>query len=205
MGSKLNLKDINMYDNSKYNKDKVNDIKYSLKYEEKIEYMQSEKFLVINSKDRNVTDYPNSNHFCIFFDDTFKNISKIELIQAIIPDKNSVTSEPYLLLNIDEISETMYANDKYISDSFAVLQLCKPITTGGFINIEKRIHENVVKYYNTPKSSLSKMTIKIMTTSGSLFDFGGSGDLSKEYQVVLVFRITCIDKSTSEIKQRNVY
>ena len=89
-------------------------------------------------------------------------------------------------------------NKIYILNSFAILQLCTPVVSGGFINIDKRIHENVVKTFHTPVS-LSKMSLKITKYDGNIFDFGGSSSVDKQYQNTFVFKIVCYEK------RRNTY
>lgn len=177
----------------------------SIAGERDIQYETCEYYLSVNSKDRDVVTYPSSNRFVINFQHEFKNILNIELIQGIIPDKNSVTSEPYLLLKIDELDDVMISNDRNISDAFAILQLAPPISTGNFIHIDKRIHENVVKIFKTPKSTLNKMTISITDLSGNLFSFGGDNTVDKAFQSIFVFKIVCLEKRRDALNHRNVF
>lgn len=170
-----------------------------------IEYTKTDKYLTISSKDRDTSVYPSSSKFVINLDQEFRNISRIELIQAIIPDKNSVTSEPYLLLNIKELENTIESNNKQISEAFTILQLNQAIVPGGFIQLMTQIHEHVILNYKTPKAGLSKLTISITDADGVVFDFGGSGLTSKEYQCLFVFKITTLDTNQKSINQRNVY
>lgn len=179
----------------------------SVSHEPNIEYEQQIHYLVVSSKDRNTTLYPNVNRYVIHLPREYRNIHSIELIQAIIPDKQQVTDEPYLLLKIDEIEDLMASNDRGISDAFAVLQIAPPTTTGGFIHIDKRIHENVIKYYHTPKSSLSKMSITITDQDSNVFDFGADtpNPPNKSLQNLFVFKVVCLEKKRSTIQQRNLY
>lgn len=177
----------------------------STEQEPQIEYESTECYLTVSSRDRDVEEYPSVSNYTLRLPTEFRNVSSIELIQAIIPDKNSVTQEPYLLLNIKELEEVMFSVDRNISDAFAILQMGKPITDGGFIQIDKRIHENVVKHYKTPKSSLSKMTISITDLDGNIFDFGDSGSTNKQYINTFVFRIVCLEKKRSVLNHRNIF
>jgi hypothetical protein len=181
--------------------------KLSIAQEPDILYEKQVHYLAISSKDRDVVAYPDVNHYVIHLPREFKNIHSIELVQAIIPDQQSVTDEPYLLLKIAEIEDVMASNDRGISDAFAILQLAPPTTTGGFIQIDKRIHENVVKFFHTPKSSLSKMTITITDESSIPFDFGADGPNPpmKNLQNTFVFKITCLEKKRDQIQHRNVF
>lgn len=185
-----------------YNKMYKNDAQLSTVQEPNINYDTFEYFLTISSVTRDTVVYPSVSNYSINLDRPFRNIHSIELIQSIIPDKNSVTAEPYLLLQINEIDDVMVAKDQNILNSFAILQLCSPIVAGGFINIDKRIHENVLKVFHTP-ISLSRVSIKIAEFDGSVFDFGGSGSIDKQYQNTFVFKIVCFEKRRNDF--RNVY
>lgn len=170
-----------------------------------LEYEKTEKYLVVNSRDRDVSIYPSSSKFVINLDQEYRNISSVELIQAIVPDKNNVTLEPYLLLNINELENTMDSNNKEIFEAFAILQTCPATVTNSFLHIDKRIFENVILHYKTPKANLSKLTISITDSEGGIFDFGGSGSTNKANQCLFVFKLTILDVNRKSINQRNVY
>lgn len=179
---------------------------WSVSQEADIEYDTVNYYLAISSKDRDVTAYPNVNHYSVTFPE-FKNIYSIELIQSIIPDQNNVTNEPYLLLKIDEIDEVMVSNSKAISDAFAMLLLCCPTTTGGFIQMDHRVHEHTVKYYRQPKANLSRMTVTLTDANGTPFNFGNDtpNPPNKQFQNTFVFKIVCLEKKRAPLNFRNVY
>lgn len=199
----------NQYSQQNYNNvyDKNVNQQYSITQEPDIEYEENVHYLTISSKDRDVIAYPNVNHYAIKFPNEFKNIYSIELIQAIIPDQNNVQNEPYLLLQIDEIQDTMVSNDKNIAESFAILQLASPPKANTFIQIDRRIHENTIKYYNTPKAYLSKMTVTILSSDGTPFNFGTDtpSPPNKSYQNTFIFKIVTLEKRRNVLKHRNVY
>jgi hypothetical protein len=192
-------------------------VKHSLTQEPDIEYEEFTHYLSVSSRDRNrnsshqdnIPVWSNVNHYSITFPLEFRNISSVELIQAIIPATNDADKEPYLLLDIDEIPDVMISNDKYISDSFAMLQPNVPTTTGGFMQIDKRIHENTVKNFKTPKANLSKMTISIRDCTGNLFDFGSDTNypnpVTKTLQNTFIFKIITLEKRRAELKNRGVF
>ena len=177
----------------------------SISQEPDIMYQNQESYLTVSSKDRDMNTYPSSSQFVIHLDKEYRNIKSIELIQAIIPDKNSVTSEPFLLLNILELENVMDSNNKQISESFAILQVCPPTIPNSFLQIDKRIFENVILNYRTPKASLSKMSFSITDCDGKLFNFGGNSTTDKAYQTTFVFKVTTLDTNRKSIGQRNVY
>lgn len=177
----------------------------SVQQEPDIEYQELENFLVVTSKTRNLTSYPKSNYYSTELTKEYKNIKSIELIQAIIPDKNSITLEPYILLNIDELENVMDSKDIFIEKSFAILQLNKPVTTGGFIEIRQKIHEQVILNFVTPKAKLSKMTITLTNCDGVPFEFGGDGTITKDYQTTFIFRVITLEKKRTSLNVRNVF
>lgn len=182
----------------------------SLVQESEIVYDDIVYYLSISSRDRDVDAYPNVYEYAVTFPREFKNISSIELIQAIVPNKADVILEPYLLLKIDELEDVMVSLDRNISDAFAILQLCKPILPDeGFLHIDKRIHEKTIKYFKTPKASLSKMTVHLTKYDGAGFTFGTSPGSSEstdsEYQNTFVFKLVCKEKRRATLNHRNVF
>jgi hypothetical protein len=177
----------------------------SIQQEPNAVYDKNEHYLIVSSEDRDVSAYPSSSNFVLNLDKEYKNITCIELIQAIVPDKNNITSEPYLLLKINELENTMDSCNKQISESFAILQICNPTVAGTFLQMDKRIYENVILNYQIPKANLAKLSIKITDSQGNIFDFGGSGTTTKDYQCLFVFRITTLDTSRKSLNNRTVY
>lgn len=179
-------------------------VQRSINQEPDITYQQVVRYITISSLERDTTVFPNPGRFSLHLSKELKNIISIELIQAIIPNVNSVTSEPYLLLKIDELEDVMESNDRNISDAFALIQMAQP--TGGFIHTDKRVYENTVKTFLTPKASLSKMTLKITDLVGNEFDFKGVNSvLNKSIQVTFVFKAIVLEKQREVLKFRSVY
>jgi hypothetical protein len=213
MGDQYNRQNVFGYNKTQYDANNFNNAyssmfneQLSITREPSVVYEKVNNYLTISSKQRDVTDYPNPNHYVIGLNDQFKNIHSIELLQAIIPAKNNVDAEPYLLLKIDELEDVMSSSDRHVSDSFAILQMAPPITTEGFIQIDKRIHENTVKYFKVPKASLSKMTVTITDCNGVPFDFGSdSNPPLKALQNTFVFRIITMEKTRESLNHRNLY
>ena len=198
--------DQNNYDNVW---SKENNTQLSLKNESSIEYEEYTHYVTVSSRDRDRSAYTNVNRYCITLQQEFRNVYSVELVQAILPAKNNSEAEPYLLLDIDELSDVMISSDKHISDSFAILQPTVPTTSGGFMQIDKRIHENTIKFYKTPKASLAKLTVSIKDCDGVLFNFGTDtlipNSLDKSLQNTFVFKIVTLEKKRSELKHRGVF
>lgn len=190
-----------MYSNSVDNL--TNEVKQplSIQQEPNIEYEKREHYLVVTSLNRNTTTHPNQNHYQIILDKEYKNLYQIELIQSILPDRNNITEEPYVLLKVDEISETMDSVDTAISNSFAIL--CLPSPTGNYLVIDKRIHENVVKTFIQPKAKLDKLTMSICNHLGQPFNFGTGNE--KQLQNTFVFKLITLERKRDTLSHRNVF
>lgn len=181
-------------------------IQPSINHENNIKYNKREEYIIISSADRDITKHPNPNHYTINLPYELKNLSSIEIINGVIPDKNNVLQEPYLLLKIDELDNIMISNNKAVSNSFAILHLCNAIKPGYFVNVDKKTFEHVVLNFITPKASLSKLTITITDYNGRPFDFGNdSGGPNKELQNMFVLKAVILEKSRDNLNQRNVY
>jgi hypothetical protein len=182
-------------------------IPFSIQQEPDIEYEKKTHYIFVTSKNRNQTLFPNISRYTIEFPQEFKNIHSIELIQGIIPNVNNVTQEPYLLLKLEEIRDVMVSNDPDISEAFAFLTMASPCTSdGSFIALDKKIHENTPKIYDTPKASLQKLTISITKHDGTLFDFGSdTNPPNKSIQHTFVFQIVTLEKKRTALSHRNLY
>lgn len=201
------------YNANAFNDNEINKVflnnqeQLSTKQEPNVEYEQVPYYFVVSSQDRDVNLYPNVSNYVIHLPKEYKNIHSIEMIQAIIPDKNSVTSEPFLLLKIEELEDTMSSSSRHIADAFGIIQLCSPVTSGGFIVTDKRTYENTVKYFKIPKASLSKLTISITKYDGTLFNFGTDtpNPPNKQFQNWFVFMVVCLEKKRDTLNHRNVF
>lgn len=170
-----------------------------------VDYSKRNHFLTVSSKDRDITVYPKSSKFVLDLDEEYRNVLSVELIQAIIPDQNNVTSEPFLLLNIKELDAVMESNNKQIYDSFSILQIAPPVTTGGFIYTMKQIHEHTILQYRTPKARLSRLSISVTDSDGDIFGFGGDGATTKDFQCHFIFKIVTSETDRRLLGQQNVY
>lgn len=197
----------NSFDTNLIDTDTSKKIPLSLSHEPNIKYSKRIDYIVITSKDRDLQNYPTPSKYVINLPREFKNITTIEIVAGIIPDKNNVLQEPYLLLKIDELDEIITSNDTVMCNSFAILHLAKPVYPGAFIQVDKKTFEHVVLRYHTPKASLSKLTISVTDLYGTPFNFGTDSTTTplKELQNMFVLRITTLEKDRDLLSQRNVY
>lgn len=188
---------------------KENNQQQSLELEPSMEYEFTEIYVVVRSEDRDLSNYPQPQTYRIDLETSIKNIHSIELIEGYIPDQNNVTQEPYLLLDIPELrDQPMECVSKHISNSFAILQMSPPVTSGYFIWFDKRTHENTIKYYKNTKARLNHLTINIRNHQGELFNFGDdtlSTPPNKSLQNMFVFKIITKEKNHNALNYRTVH
>jgi len=206
--SKQNFDEFNKndFDNLRISSKTDNFTPLSVVNEKDITYTTRVDYIVVSSSDRDIINYPSPSRYVFNLPFEFKNVSRIEIVNGVIPDKNNVSREPYLVLNIDELESVMISNNSVINNGFALLHLACPIESGYFINVDKKTFEHVVLNFKTPKASLSKLTISIRDCQGNLFDFGDdSGGPNKALQNMFVFKIVTLEKNQEILRQRNVY
>jgi hypothetical protein len=188
---------------------KTHNEQLSLQQEPSIQYEYTEKYIVVRSEDRDISNYPQPQSYRIELENSIRNIHSIELIEGYIPDKNNVTQEPYLLLDIPELrDQPMECINKDIANSFAILQMSPPVTAGYFIWFDKRTHENTIKYYKNTKARINAITIHIRDHQGNLFNFGDdtSGTPpNKPFQNMFVFKIVTKEKNHDTLNYRTVH
>jgi len=193
----------------------------SVQQEPDIIYKKRIRYLFINSKDRNLASFPQPQEYQIHFNpasgadnasgetgEVYRNVESIELIGGTIPDQQSVTDEPFLLLHIDELAGTFEGTNVENKKVFAIIQMAAPVVSGKFINIPDDMTKNTMRYFDPPIAQLSKMTIKLTDQSGALFNFGddtGGSPPNTGFQNSLVFKITEKVVDTKQIMTRAVF
>lgn len=150
-------------------------------------------FLFVHSKDRDLVQYPSPSRYRIDIADKigtpFTKIKSISLFSAILPNINSILSEPYLLLKIEELTGPTFAGTNSTSQqAFALLMLDKSYDAK-FFNAR---HEMFREMPECTTRSLGMMTISLTDQYGALFDFGNdlNGVVNNDNQHTLVFKIT---------------
>lgn len=177
--------------------------KLSVIQEPDIVYDKIEHYLAISSFDRDIDNYPKSNSYSITLPKEFRNVIRIQLIESIVPNRNNISHQPYLLLNIKELEGKIPIDsmNPAISKSFAIIQLTNG--SGKFVQIDRKVHENIVFNALQP-INLSKMTITLTDYAGVPFEFGNDtgGSFNPEYQNTLIFKIVTLEKSRKSLEYR---
>jgi len=199
------------YNYEAYNKTayELNDIQKEdskiIPLEQNINYTKRIDYIEFSSKERDIVNYPSPSQYVVNLPREFKNITTVEIVAAVIPDQNNVLQEPYLLLQINELTDIISSNDSAMSNSFAILHMSRPTIPGYFIQVDKKTFEHVILRYHTPKASLSKLTVSITDLYGNPFNFGSDSPAPlKALQNMFVLRITTLEKNRDSLARRNV-
>ena len=171
----------------------------------KQDVMKKKHCIVVDSRNRNTTIFPNSNHFEFKFNPgnsyigpalykNFKNILEIKLIQCILP-RFFVTdnSTPYLILEIPELNDNIIGTNQNLSKAFTILIPNRLLSDSNFVNCRVDNMSYCFKQFNPPINTLHKMTIKFNKPDGSLYNHSSFLGNSDENQILLIFEITTIE------------
>jgi hypothetical protein len=186
---------------------------FLIKQDDIINYKETEYNLILYSADRDWLNNTRENryNFSVIFDPAnnkqgftlqpstnkkFKNISRIELVKAILPSegldnvvkvvsydpsgtpiivydtasKINVLSYPYILVRIPELDTNNYGTDNNIDNSFAVLQYdANWYTTNlsdGYLGMIPKFMKCQKVYQPTPLATLTKLTIELQQPNG---------------------------------------
>ena len=182
---------------------------YLIKQDDVITYKEIEQNLIVYSADRDWLKNAKDNRysFTINFDvgnskqgfypsptstRKFKNITRIELVKAIMPtegldvliqrassspvttSKMNILQYPYILLRIPELDNNNYGTDNYLDNAFGMLQYDANWYTDttnvsdGFLAMIPKFMKCQKVYQPTPLATLQKLTIELQRPDGQL-------------------------------------
>jgi hypothetical protein len=181
---------------------------FLIKQDDVITYKETEYNLIVYSADRDWLNNSKENRysFSVTFDPAnnkqgftlnpsstkkFKNISRIELVKAILPSeglenlvtrvsgpayntssKINVLSYPYVLVHIPELDTNNYGTDNNLDNSFAVLQYDANWYTDttnlsdGYLGMIPKFMKCQKVYQPAPLATLTKLTIELQRPDG---------------------------------------
>jgi hypothetical protein len=186
---------------------------FLIKQDDIINYKETEYNLVLYSADRDWLNNSKENryNFSVIFDPAnnkhgfsinaatnkkFKNISRIELVKAILPSeglenlvtvtsatptinystlsKINVLQYPYILVRIPELDTNNYGTDNNIDNSFAILQYDAnwytdtTNLTDGYLGMIPKFMKCQKIYQPTPLATLTRLSIELQQPNGTL-------------------------------------
>lgn len=131
------------------------------------------KYITLNSSDRNRKIWPTTSEFQLRTGQTYNNIQSIKLISCVVPNRNNVLDQPYLLVDIREIEGTYDAASAPSQRAFSKIYFQEAPGPEKFLRLDKGVGDPLTRvYWPTPKASLDRFTISFRTYDGQLFSFG---------------------------------
>jgi hypothetical protein len=145
-----------------------------------------QKYLTVNSTDRDWNSYPLRYDYGINFlshdnniANKYKNIDSIQVGRVIVPCESSLSTDPsfhisfslpYVILSIDEFSDVYDGTNDIIRKSFCNLiyeSSYKAPNGRGFI-VLKPVQDEKKQFYPTPLSTIQRLSIKLLKPNGDL-------------------------------------
>jgi hypothetical protein len=149
-----------------------------------------EVYICVDSRFRDTARYPKVADFIYYLREPLYNVSEVQLISSVIPNRNSVMDEGYLLLQTGNgrLDTVELGNGSSVMN---VIQMKNP-TTNNFIPTEIGCNINIKNKPNPYIGKLDKLPLKLLKPTGEIFNFGEpNGSVSKEYQIQYIFKIVC--------------
>jgi hypothetical protein len=122
-------------------------------------------YLVINSRDRDITKFPFHDYFQIELNTVIKNICEIKCENIILPNINFFEYEPFLFLQIKEFDQIIFGSSSVYSSMFVQIPPCIEKVCQKFVNIHPIKMKK--KYYTNPIASISRLTIRLCNSLGN--------------------------------------
>ena len=160
------------------------------------EYNEFEYFVIVDSKDRDLDLYTSPSDYVIplgvsnigkdektgYIVRNYENVISVELIQFMLKDTRGVTGAsdnpkipPYIYLEIEEFANTYEGTGNFISNTFARL-IYYDLLDDGTDKYRVYTVDDMCKKLFKPRRNLNKLTIRIRTPSGDLYNFGNVSD-----------------------------
>lgn len=121
------------------------------------------KYLILDSRDRDVSKYQNASEYIIELDNLVKNVLEIKFWYAQYK-KNTGTTEYYINLHIDEFdTDNMSVNNNF-KDAFIQLPLTSEVMSVSGSDLM------ATKTFQSPLNKLNRLHIKFTTYNGDLYN-----------------------------------
>lgn len=153
-----------------------------------------EHYLTLDSRDRNVIAWPTPARFQInlssnvVYDDApedsaYQSVRRVEVIDAVFPNKNHVVSEMYLYLCIPELGGDLDASNTV--GAAAMAKLIPTRLIGEFVQVHFEEGMRPTKRYDFDGLDLTTLTVEFRKKDGTLFDFGNTSEPNQYTAITL--------------------
>lgn len=179
--------------------------------------------IIIDSKDRDKTKYPNANSFVIdfspanfdpsspsgantgFISRAFGNIVSCEVLDVVLlhtADRSDSSDSaaanpfiPYILLDLPELGSNYQGTNDELNKCFAMLTSYEVKDHYKHFNINSDNSNHTIKKVYNPRINLNHLTIQLKLPNGSLWNFGSvnEDDIPTLFKITL--RLVCKQKN----------
>lgn len=125
---------------------------------------KSNYYIMIDSRDRDITIFPFHDHFQISLLKIYKNISSIKLENIIMPNIQLFNYTPYILLTTNEFDDIYSGSNTLYSKVFAHIYPNYTCKEQRFITFS--LHNAKKKFKINTLSNLSKLSIRLLNSNG---------------------------------------
>lgn len=195
------------------------------KYDD-IHTTRESKCLVVDSRDRNRTTYPETTNFRVTFNPSqfgstsdnyndgaglyteLKNVTSVRLTECILPA--AALTYSHLILVIEELSDNFLGTNDTLRKSFATLipDRSEYDPSNDFVRCRLNNQCNCSKKYNPPKAKVNNFTLQIYAPNGEIADLGTDTStgtpVDDAVQVLYIFEATMTVPNASIIESRIV-
>tara|TARA_Y100000589_G_C27193099_1_gene645606 strand:- start:859 stop:2151 length:1293 start_codon:yes stop_codon:yes gene_type:complete len=137
------------------------------------------------------TESDDSNENYQYIDQIFRNVTSVELIEAIIP-KFTNKNVPYILIEIEELGSNFFGSNSFLSSSFA--KLTRPEINGDYLYYK---NDTNIKSFS-PRIEIQGLTFKFRDNKGNLLNFQSDCD-SNMLENFLTLKINCIQRDLNSM------
>jgi len=173
--------------------------------------IEKDYYIIIeNSNKNNSGDYeiidPSGYNQTIELNQTFKNVIKADLIEAIIKKmpgdsyETDPSGTPFIMVEVDEFSGNYVSNNDNISRSFKTLAYYLELNSNNRFKHFTDLDNRSAIVFN-PRRTITGLTIRFKKPDGSDFLFSGSSISERVYW--LTFRITCLERKLKQVYSIN--
>jgi hypothetical protein len=156
-----------------------------------------EHYLTLDSRDRNIIIWPSASQFQVNLtsnvsyddapeDSAYKSVRRVEVIDAIFPNRNNVVSEMYIYLCIPEIGGDLDASNTV--GAVALAKLIPSRLIGEFVQVHFEEGARPTKRFDFDGLDLTTLTVEFRKKDGTLFSFGNDSD-NPHLQTAITLRI----------------
>lgn len=179
--------------------------------------------IVIDSKDRDRTKYPNANYFVIdfspanfnpanpesanagFISRAFGNIISCEVLDVVMlhtADQSDSSDSaalnpriPYILLDMQELGSNYQGTNDELNKCFAMLTSYDVIDNYKHFHINAENSNHTIKKVYNPRVNLNRLTIQIKLPNGQPWSFGSVNEDTVPTLFKISIRLVCMQKN----------